>query len=41
MGVNFAGYVPTASQGPYLIIVYSIANYRPHISNSVENATPL
>ena len=28
----FAGYVPLASQSPYSIIVYSMANYRPHLS---------
>ena len=28
----FAGYVSLASQSPYLIIVYSVANYRPHIN---------
>ena len=28
--VNFAGYVPLASQSPYPFIVYSVANYRPH-----------
>ena len=26
----FAGYVPLASQSPYPIIVYFLANYRPH-----------
>ena len=35
--VNFAGYVPLAVQSPYPIIVYSVANYRPHISHSWEN----
>ena len=25
------GYVPLASQGPYPIIFYSVANYRPHL----------
>ena len=32
---NFAGYVPLASQSPYPIIVtvYSVANYRPHLSH--------
>ena len=29
LGLIFAGYVPLASQGPYPIIVYSAANYRP------------
>ena len=28
----FAGYVPLASQSPYLIIVYFVAIYRPHLS---------
>ena len=27
-----AGYVPLASQNPHPIIVYSVANYRPHLS---------
>ena len=31
-GSGFAGYVPLASQSPYPIIVYSVANYRPHRS---------
>ena len=30
--VSFAEYVPLASQSPYLIIVYSVANYRPHLT---------
>ena len=29
----FAGYVPLASQNPSPIIVYSVANYRPHLSH--------
>ena len=29
----FAGYVQLASQSPYPIIVYSVANYRPHLSH--------
>ena len=29
----FAGYVPLASQSPYPIIVYSVANYRPRLSH--------
>ena len=33
----FAGYVPLASQSPYLIIVYFWANYRPHLSHVLEN----
>ena len=28
----FAGYVPLASKSPYPIIVYSMANYRLHLS---------
>lgn len=31
--VNFWGYVPFASQNPYFITVYSVANYRPHLSH--------
>ena len=30
--VIFADYVPLASQSPYLITIYSVANYRPHLS---------
>ena len=33
LGLIFAGYVPLASQSPYPIIVYSVANYRPHLSH--------
>ena len=29
----FAGYVPLASPNPYPIIVYSVANHRPHLSH--------
>ena len=29
----FAGYVPLASQNHYPIIVYSVANYIPHLSH--------
>ena len=29
LGLIFAGYLPLASQGPYPIIVYSVANYTP------------
>ena len=32
LGLIFAGYVPLASQSPYSIIVYSVANYRPYLS---------
>ena len=35
-GVLF-GYVPLASQSPYPIIVYSVANYRPHLSHFWAN----
>ena len=28
LGLMFAGYAPLASQGPYLVIVYSVANNR-------------
>ena len=33
----FAGYVPLASQSPYPIIVYLLANYRPHPSHFLKN----
>ena len=33
LGSRFAGYVPLASQNPYPIIVYSVANCRPHLSH--------
>ena len=32
-----AGYVPLGSQNPYLIIVYSVAKYRLHLSHFWEN----
>ena len=32
-----AAYVPLASQSPYPIIVYSEANYRPHLSHFCVN----
>ena len=35
--VRFAGYVPLASQNPNPIIVYSVANYRPHLSHFWAN----
>ena len=35
--VNFAGYVPLASQSSYPIIVYSVANYRTHLSHFWAN----
>ena len=37
LGSSFAGYVPLASQNPYPIIVYSVANYRPHLSHFWAN----
>ena len=33
LGSSFAGYVPLASENPYPIIVYSVANYRPYLSH--------
>ena len=33
LGLILAGYVPLASQNPYPITVYSVANYRPHLSH--------
>ena len=38
LGSIFAGYVTLASQDPYPIIVYSVANYRPHLSHFWANA---
>ena len=37
LGLMFARYVPLASQNPYPIIVYFLANYRPHLSHFLEN----
>ena len=37
LGSIFAGYVPLASQNPYPIIVYSLANYWPHLSHFWAN----
>ena len=37
LGLIFARYVPLASQSPYPIIVYSVANYRPHLSQFCAN----
>ena len=37
LGSIFAGYVPLASPDPYPIIVYSVANYRPHVSHFGAN----
>ena len=33
LGLIFAGYVPLASQSSYPIIVYFVANHRPHLSH--------
>ena len=37
LGLIFAGYVPLATQSPYPIIVYSVANYRLHLSHFWAN----
>ena len=37
LGLTFSRYVPQASQSPYPIIVYSMANYRPHLSHFLAN----
>ena len=37
LGLIFAGYVPVASQRPYPIIVFSVANYRPHLNHFWAN----
>ena len=37
LGSDFAGYVLLASQNPHLIIVYFVANYRPHLSHFWAN----
>ena len=37
LGLRLAGSVPLASQSPYPIIVYFLANYRPHLSHFLEN----
>ena len=37
LGLIFAGYAPQASQGTYPIIVYFVANCRPHISHFGAN----
>ena len=37
LGSIFAGYVPLASPNLYPIIVYSVANYRPHVSHFWAN----
>ena len=37
LGLILAGYVPLASQNPYPITVYSVANYTPHLSQYWAN----
>ena len=37
LGLIFAGYVLLASQSPYPFIVYSVANYRHHLSHCWAN----
>ena len=37
LGSIFAGYVPLASPKPYSIIVYSGANFKPHVSHFWAN----
>ena len=37
LGLIFAGYVPLASQSPYPITVYSVANYRSHLNHFWAN----
>ena len=37
LGQFLLRYVPLASQNPYPIIVYSVANYRPHLSHFWAN----
>ena len=37
LGSGFAGYVSLVSQNPHPIIVYSVANYRPHLSHFWAN----
>ena len=37
LGLIFAGYVPLASQSPYPIIVYFVANCRPHLGHFWAN----
>ena len=39
LGLIFAGYVPLASQSPYSIIVYSVAESRPHLSHFWANTS--
>ena len=37
LGLIIAGYVPLAFQSPYAIMVYSVANYRPHLRHFWAN----
>ena len=37
VGLTFAGYVLLVSQSPWPIVVYSVANYRPHLSHFWAN----
>ena len=37
LGLGFDGYVPLASQYPHPIIVYFVANNRPHLSHFWAN----
>ena len=37
LGLMFAGYVPLASQSPYPIIIYFLANFRPHLSHNFRD----
>ena len=37
LGLILAGYVPLASQSIYPIIAYSVANYKPHLSDFWAN----
>ena len=37
LGLMFAGLVPLASQSPYPILVYFLANYRLHPTHFLEN----
>ena len=36
-GLIFSGYLPLASQSPYPIIVYSVANFRAHLTHFWAN----
>ena len=37
LGLMFVGYLPMASQSPYPIIVYFLANYRAHLLHFLQN----